>query len=138
MGATAWLLFKTWVVPILTFGITLPVWVFLAGGAWLWIDKTSAVRHAVDTAVTRLVAGAQLDALQAEVIEERRLRAWSDGKADEASKIAAAERSARVTLETTLKQTDAEKRKAEDDLAALQARDDGLVDKQLLDSLLNR
>ncbi|TPL49106.1 hypothetical protein FJ937_16605 [Mesorhizobium sp. B2-4-4] len=138
MGATAWLLFKTWVLPILTFGITLPVWAFLAGGAWLWIDKTSAVRHAVDTAMTRLVAGAQLDALQAEVIEQRRLRAWSDGKADEASKIAADERSARVTLETTLTQTDAEKRKAEDDLAALQARDDGLVDKQLLDSLLNR
>ncbi|SDA39317.1 hypothetical protein [Mesorhizobium qingshengii] len=138
MGATAWLLFKTWVLPVLTFGVTLPVWAFLAGGAWLWIDKVSAVRQAVDKAVTELVAGAQLDALQAEVTEQRRLRAWSDGKADEAGKIAADERSARVTLETTLTLTDAEKRKAEDDLAALQARDDGLVDQQLLDSLHNR
>ncbi|TPJ83862.1 hypothetical protein FJ422_16445 [Mesorhizobium sp. B2-6-3] len=138
MGAATGLFLKTWVLPILTFGITLPVWAFLAGGTWLWIDKTSAVRHAVNTAVSRLVAGAELDALQAELIEQRRLRAWSDGKADEASKIAADERSARVTLETKLTQTDAEKRKAEDDLAALQARDDGVVDQWLLDSLHNR
>jgi hypothetical protein len=134
------LLVTIWKVlrPILVFGITLPVWVFLAAGVWLWIDKTSAVRHAVDKAVTELVAGAQLDALQAELTEQRRLRAWSDGKADQASKIAADERSARVTLETTLALTDADKRKAEDELAALQARDDGLVDQQLLDSLHNR
>lgn len=131
-------LFRTWVLPILAFGITLPVWAFLAAGIWLWFDKGSAVRQAVDKAVTQLVAGAQMDALQAELTEQRRLRAWSDGKAEEASKIAADERAARVTLETTLTQTEAEKREAEDDLAALQARDDGLVDQQLLDSLHNR
>lgn len=138
MAAAVWLFLKTWVLPILTFGITLPLWLFLAAGIWVWFDKGSAVRLAVDRAVTDLVAGAQLDALKAEAIEERRLRAWSDGKADEARLTAEAERAARVTLETTLTLTDAEKRKAEDDLAALQARDDGLVDQQLLDSLRNR
>lgn len=131
-------LFRKWVLPILVFGITLPVWVFIAAGIWLWVDKGSAVRLAVDKAVTQLVAGAQMEALQAELTEQRRLRAWSDGKAEEASKIAADERAARVTLETALTQTEAEKKEAEDDLAALQARDDGLVDQQLLDSLHNR
>lgn len=123
---------------LLTFGITLPVWIFLAAGVWLWWDKTSAVRQAVDKAVTEIVAGAQLDALNAELIEQRRLRAWSDGKADEASKIANDERVARLHLETTLTLTDVDKRKAEDELAVLQARIDGLVDQQLLDSLHNR
>lgn len=138
MGAAVWLFLKTWVLPILTFGITLPVWAFLAGGVWLSIDKTSAVRLAVDKAVTELVAGAQLDALKAEAIEERRLRAWSDGKADEALQAAEDERVARLTLETKLTLTDADKRKAEDELAVLQGRVDGLVDQQLLDSLHNR
>lgn len=138
MGATARLLFKTWVLPILTFGITLPVWFFLAGSAWLWFDKTSTVRHAVDQAVTGLVAGAQVEALQAELAEQRRLRAWSDGKADEARRAAEDERVARLTLETKLTLTDADKRKAENELAVLQDRVDGLVDQQLLDSLHNR
>lgn len=138
MGAAVWLLLKTWVLPILTFGITLPLWLFLAAGIWVWFDKGSAVRLAVDRAVTDLVAGAQLDALKAEAIEERRLRAWSDGKADEARQAAEDERVARLTLETKLTLTDADKRKAEHELAVLQGRVDGLVDQQLLDSLHNR
>ncbi|ESY42061.1 hypothetical protein X747_14935 [Mesorhizobium sp. LNJC384A00] len=134
------LLFTIWKVirPILVFGVTLPVWIFLAAGIWLWLDKASAVRQAVDKAVTELVARAQLDALQAELTEQRRLRAWSDGKADEARQAADDERAARVTLETKLTLTDADKRKAENELAVLQDRVDGLVDQQLLDSLHNR
>lgn len=138
MGAAIGLFLKTWVLPILTFGITLPVWFFLAAGGWLWWDKTSAVRQAVDKAVTELVAGAQIEALKAEATEQRRMRAWSDGKADEANQVATKEREARVTLETQLTLTDADKRKAEHELAVLQGRDDGVVDQQLLDSLHNR
>ncbi|BCH33110.1 hypothetical protein MesoLjLc_50400 [Mesorhizobium sp. L-8-10] len=67
--------------PILTFGITLPLWVFIAAGGWLWWDRTSAVREAVEKAVTELVAGAQLDALESQLVEERRLRAFVEGKA---------------------------------------------------------
>ncbi|CAN7165763.1 hypothetical protein LJR234_000340 [Mesorhizobium amorphae] len=137
-GAAIGLFLKRWLLPLLTFGITLPVWFFLAAGLWLWWDKTSAVRTAVDKAVTELVAGAQLDAMQAELNEERRLRAWNDGKADEARRFADEERSAREAVETKLTQTDAEKRKAENELAVLQDRVDGLVDQQLLDSLHNR
>ncbi|MER9851229.1 hypothetical protein NKJ55_28715 [Mesorhizobium sp. M0106] len=137
-GVAIGLFLKKWVLPVLTFGLTLPVWFFLAVGIWLWWDKTSAVRLAIDKAVTELVAGAQIEALNAELVEQRRLRAWSDGKAEEAGKIANDERVARLHLETTLTLTDADKRKAEDELAVLQARADGLVDQQLLDSLHNR
>lgn len=63
------------VKPILTFGITLPLWLFLVAGIWLWWDKSSAVRRAVDTAVTNLVAGAEIDALKAKAAEEARRRA---------------------------------------------------------------
>lgn len=51
--------------PILIFGITLPVWVFLVASAWLYFDRTSAIRTAVDQAVTNLVAGEQLAAASA-------------------------------------------------------------------------
>ncbi len=127
--------------PILVFGITLPVWVFLIAGAWLWFDKTSSVRQAVNKATAELVAGAQIDALNAQLVEERRIRAWSDGKAEQAGKIAEDERAARVDLEQQLTQTDAQKKESEDELAAIQARPvpgDCRVDQQLFDSLRNR
>lgn len=127
--------------PILVFGITLPVWVFLIGGAWLWFDRSSAVRAAVNKAVTEMVAGAQIDALNAQLVEERRIRAWSDGKADEAARIASDERTARVDLEQQLTQTDAEKKEMTNELEAIAARpapDDCRVDQRLLDSLRNR
>jgi hypothetical protein len=64
---------------LLSFGVTLPLWIFLAGGLWLHLDKASAVRKAVDSAVTDLVAGAEISAanarataLQAVVDEQNR------------------------------------------------------------------
>lgn len=127
--------------PILVFGITLPVWVFLVAGAWLWFDKTSSVRQAVNKATAELVAGAQLEALNAQLVEERRIRAWSDGKAEEAAKIAADERAARVDLEQQLTQTDAQKKESDDELAALKAKAVSAgctVDDGLLGGLRNR
>lgn len=127
--------------PILVFGITLPVWVFLAAGIWLWFDKTSAVRAAVNKATAELVAGAQIEALNAQLVEERRIRAWSDGKAEEAAKIAADERAARVDLEQQLTQTDAQKKESDDELAALKAKAVSVgctVDDGLLGGLRNR
>ncbi|AZO29443.1 hypothetical protein [Mesorhizobium sp. M1B.F.Ca.ET.045.04.1.1] len=127
--------------PILTFGITLPVWVFLIAGGWIWWDRTSAVRIAVNRAVTELVAGAELDALNAQLVEERRLRAWSDSKADEQRKIADEERSARVELETRLTLTDAQKKEMSDELAEIESRPppaDCRVDQHFLDGLRNK
>ena len=54
-------------LTVLTFGLTLPVWFVLCVGLWVYIDKGSAVRLAVDRAVTELVTGAELEAAQARV-----------------------------------------------------------------------
>lgn len=140
MTAALWAIWRV-VRPILVFGITLPIWVFLAAGVWLWVDKASAVRHAVDKAVTQLVAGAQLDALNASLAEERRLRAWTDGHADEARRRADEERNARLEVEAQLTVNDAQRKEMADELAAIAARavpGDCRVDQQLLDGLRNR
>ncbi len=108
--------------PILTFGVTLPLWVLLAAGIWLHVDKTSAVRSAVNDAAAKMVAGGQIAALQAQITEERRIRAWSDGKATEASRIASEERSARADLAVRLALTNDEKEGLANDLAEIQSR----------------
>jgi len=54
-------------LTVLTFGLTLPVWFVLCVGLWVYIDKGSTVRLAVDRAVTELVTGAELEAAQARV-----------------------------------------------------------------------
>lgn len=127
--------------PILTFGITLPLWLFLAAGVWLYVDKASAVRTAVHEAAAKLVAGAQIEALQAQLLEERRVRAWEDGKADEARLIADKERAARADLAVKLALTNDEKKGLEDDLAAIQSRPctgDCVVDQLLFGRLRNK
>ncbi|TPI86374.1 hypothetical protein [Mesorhizobium sp. B2-8-9] len=114
---------RTWLLPVLTFTIPLPVWAFLAAGGWLWFDRDSAVRTAVNKAVTQMVAGAQLEALQAQLIEERRIRQWSDSQAEEKARIADAEQSARVDLQTKLTLTDSRRKGLADELAELKARE---------------
>lgn len=73
-----WKLVWGFLRPILVFGITLPLWAFLVAGAWLWLDRTSAIRQAVNEAVTELVAGAELTAANATIEEERRRRAAAE------------------------------------------------------------
>lgn len=67
---------------ILTFGITLPVWLFLAAGGWLYLDRGSAVRQAVDHAVTELVAGAELEAERAKSAALETINAELRGRAN--------------------------------------------------------
>ncbi|TJW14475.1 MAG: hypothetical protein E5W82_10895 [Mesorhizobium sp.] len=127
--------------PILTYCIAIPIWIILIAGGWIWWDRASAVRLAVNKAVTELVAGAELDALNATLVEERRLRAWSDGKAEEQRKIADEERSARIDLETQLTLTDAEKKEISDELAKIESSPppaDCRVDQRFLDGLRNK
>ncbi|MGX7874445.1 hypothetical protein ACVDG5_018285 [Mesorhizobium sp. ORM6] len=132
---------RKWVLPLLTFTISLPLWVFLAAGGWLYFDKASAVRVAVDKAVTKLVAGAEIEALQAKLDSERRIREWSDSKAAEASQIAETERQARQELETNFALSAIDDRKKKDDLVQIEARptpDGCRVDGFLLERLRNR
>lgn len=123
--------------PILTFGITLPVWAFLVVGGWLYFDKASSLRKAT----ANLVAGAQLEALNAQLVEERRLRVWAEGKAEESRRIADLERTARTELAIQLVLTDEERKGLADDITAIQTRaylGDCTVDRDLLARLRNK
>lgn len=125
------------VKPILAFGITLPVWAFLVVGGWLYFDKASALRKAT----ANLVAGAQLDAANAQIAEERRLRIWAEGKAEESRRIADLERAARSELAIQLVLTDEERKGLADDITAIQTRaylGDCTVDRDLLERLRNK
>lgn len=65
---------------VLTFGLTIPVWLILAVGLWVQFDKGSAVRQAVDRAVTELVTGAELEAAQARVQALQQINAELRGR----------------------------------------------------------
>ncbi|RWI96421.1 MAG: hypothetical protein EOR22_06585 [Mesorhizobium sp.] len=135
----AWL--RKWVWPVLSFGITLPVWAFLVAGTWLYFDKASAIRTAVNQAVTKLVAGAEIEALNAKLVEERRIRQWSEQKVDEANQIAETERQAREDLEKHNALSRLDNRKRKDDLDQIEARptpDGCRVDEFLFNRLRNK
>lgn len=67
---------------LLTFGVTIPVGVILLAWAWTHFDKSSAVRQAVDRAVTELVAGAELEAERARASALELINAELRGRAD--------------------------------------------------------
>jgi hypothetical protein len=84
---------------VLFFAIPVPVALILAAWAWVTWDKTSAVRRAVDTAIEKLVIGAELQAALAraaaleKILEERARAAEADRAAlrSFADQLAAAE-----------------------------------------------
>ncbi|RWE37474.1 hypothetical protein [Mesorhizobium sp.] len=127
--------------PILTFRVSLPLWAFLVAGGWLYVDKHSAIRTAVDKAVTNMVAGAQIEALEAQLVEERRIRQWSASKADENARIADETQSDLVDMQNKLTLTDIKRKGLADDLAKLKARPAPAkcsVDDFLFDRLRNK
>lgn len=87
LAALTWA--KVWkaVLGVATIAIPIPIFVLVAGGLWLWIDTGSRVRRAVDDAVINLVAGAQIDALEAKLGAERQLRIFTEGQRDEARRV---------------------------------------------------
>ncbi|GAB5506699.1 MAG: hypothetical protein Rhirs2KO_18620 [Rhizobiaceae bacterium] len=50
---------------VLMMGVTIPVGLILAVSIWAYFDRSSAIRQAVDEAVTELVDGAELEAAEA-------------------------------------------------------------------------
>lgn len=113
--------------------IVVPIPLALIAAAWLWLtfDKASAVRRAVDDAVSDLVAGARLDALAAQLVEERRLRAFVEGKA-------AALAAANKAFEDRFILAELEKESLADELDEIRAApppDGCVVDPALLDRL---
>lgn len=65
-----------------TFELTLPIPIALlvAGYVWVLMDKQSAIRAAVNKAVTEIVAGAELKAAAQEVENQKLLRALAEDK----------------------------------------------------------
>jgi hypothetical protein len=82
MNPLAALSFAKPFLGILTFGVTLPVWLFLVGGLWLYFDRGSDIRQAVDRAVKEVVAGAELEAARAAAEAERMIAAAQRGRAE--------------------------------------------------------
>ncbi len=116
---------------VLTFGITIPLWLILAAGGWAWLDKTSAVRQAVNKAVTQLVHSAELDAAKAREEALRKIIAEKDRQAER-------DRAAMARFSELLLAAEAQKETLNDELAELEARpapDNCIVDGDLLERL---
>lgn len=109
----------------LSFGITLPIWMFFAAWLFLQWDKSQAVKDAV----AELVASEQLNAARAQIAEERRLRVFQEGKANA---LATANRN--FEQRTVIAQLETEKLADElEDIKSHPAPDGCTVDQLLLD-----
>jgi len=133
-GKALWSLAKV-VIPV-------PLVVILAALAWVHFDKASAVRRAVDKAVTELVAGARIAALEATVDGQKRLAMYAAANAEEARLRAEIAEAALFELEAQLALSEEKRREFEDDLAERRKDDplpdDGRVGPDLLGRLRNR
>jgi len=75
-------LLARYLLPVLTAGITIPLWLIVAGGLWLHLDRSSAIRQAVDRAVADLVHSAELEAAAAREEALRKILAARDRQAE--------------------------------------------------------
>lgn len=115
----------------LAIGITIPLWLILIAGAWLYFDRSSAIREAVDRAVTRLVDGAELEAARAREEALRKILADREIKAER-------DRAALARFSELLASAETEREGLADELAELAARPlDAacVVDRALLERL---
>lgn len=129
MMAGLWL--SRHILPILTFGITIPLWLILAAGLWLHLDKASSVRRAVDRAVSDLVHSAELDAAAAREEAMRKIMA-------ERERLAERDRAALARFAEMMADAETERRNMLDEIAELEARpapDSCLVDGDLAERL---
>mgnify|MGYP000941717587 CR=1 FL=1 len=111
-----------WLWRVLRVSIPVPLAAVVVVAGWWWIDRTSAVRHAVDKAVTELVAGEELAAAKALAEGEQKLREFAEERARAAREAAAAEYAAREDLARKEAETAAELENANDQIAELLAR----------------
>lgn len=121
--------------------IPVPLLLILAALAWVHFDRVSAVRRAVDEAVTELVAGARIAALEAEVDGRRRLAMVAAANAEEARRRAETAEAALFELETRLALSEQQREEFERELEKRQGDplpDGGRVGPDLLGRLRNR
>lgn len=127
----AWALLRGPVLALLTFGVTLPLWLILAAVLWWQIDKGSAVRRAVETAIEDLVDGQQLAAERASNEALRKILAERERQAER-------DRAALAAHAELLQAAEAEKGNLLDELSDLEAQpapDRCTVDNALLERL---
>lgn len=129
-----WIVIGRFLAGLLTFGITLPVWAFLAAGAWLYLDKTSSVRRAVDYAVTELVAGEELAAERAKAKATQEI-------ADAANRLLERAQKANELFAERLSEVNEQNMELQNELDAVKALPidpDGVVSPDLYGRLRNR
>lgn len=119
---------------VLAFGITIPLGVVLAAGLWVHFDKSSAVRSAVDRAVTALVADAEIKAAKAEAEAQRRIAAEYQRQAERARM--ASDQFAALLAESRAREEGLQDEI--DELAAAPVNDACIVDGGILGRLHNR
>lgn len=133
IGRAAW--------RLLGLAIPLPLWLILAALAWVQLDKTSAIRKAVNDRVTEMVAGAEIETLKAQAAAQREIAARSADVARETHRRLAVEVAARNNLAMRLAAIQTENEILNDDLADLLSRPvdrDCAVDAELLGRLRGR
>ncbi|EDQ33967.1 hypothetical protein HPDFL43_05920 [Hoeflea phototrophica DFL-43] len=126
---------------ILGFTIPVPVTLILAALAWVQFDKSSAIRSAVNERVKEMVAGAEIEALEAQIAAQRQIAARSAEAAREAQRRLTVEATARTNLSMRLMAIQTENEILNDDLADLLSRPvdrDCAVDADVLGRLQSR
>jgi hypothetical protein len=101
---------------VLAFVVPIPLILILAALAWVHFDKSSAIRKAVDDAVTELVAGAEIAALKAQAAAQREIATRSADAAREARRRLRVEATARTNLSIRLVAIQTENEMLNDDL----------------------
>lgn len=131
----AWLALKPFALAawrVLTIMIPVPLALIVAAGLWVHFDKASAIRKAVDKAITELVAGAEIDALEAKLDAERALRVFAEGRASALGEANRHFEEQRIAAER-------ENEGLSDELEELKASAPGTsVDQPILDRLRNK
>src|SRR5690606_16200499 len=94
----------------LAVGITVPLWLLLAAGIWLHLDRTSAIRKAVEPAGTDLVTAGEVEATRAREEGLRKIIADQQIKAER-------DRAARARFAELLMAAQTEKEGLADELA---------------------
>lgn len=119
---------------VLFFAIPVPVALILAAWAWVAIDKSSAVRQAVNAAVAELVDGAELKAERARVAALQKILAERERQAE-------ADREALRVFAAMLEQAETENGTLENAIALIENQpvdSQCRVDRNLLEQLRQR
>ncbi len=126
---------------VATIIIPVPLAALVVVSGWLWIDKHSFARKAVNSAVTRLVAGAELDAAKADAAAMAAIAGMLTRQLKETTDRAEKEQATRHEFEVKLALSEAENKDLEselDDVLSQPPAPDGLVDDRLYGRMRNK